>query len=85
MGIGIWLIHYLGLKALDLPVPMLNNSAVPVSILAAIFASAITLFVVSGKSDSGRHVKAKRHRVYVDLAFLPNMSALANSGRRFVE
>jgi NO-binding membrane sensor protein with MHYT domain len=70
MGIGIWSMHYLGLKALDLPVPMLNNPAVPLSILAAIFASGITLLVVSGKSDSGRHVKAKSQRVFFDLAFL---------------
>jgi NO-binding membrane sensor protein with MHYT domain len=59
LGIGIWTMHYLGLKALGLPVPMLNNSAVPFSILAAIFASCVTLLVVSGKSDSGRGVKAR--------------------------
>lgn len=70
MGIGIWSMHYLGLKALDLPVPMLNNPAVPLSILATIFASGITLLVVSGKSDSGRHEKAKTQRVSFDLAFL---------------
>jgi NO-binding membrane sensor protein with MHYT domain len=70
MGIGIWSMHYLGLKALDLPVPMLNNPAVPLSILATIFASGITLLVVSGKSDSGRHGKAKSQRVSFDLAFL---------------
>jgi NO-binding membrane sensor protein with MHYT domain len=54
MGIGIWSMHYLGLKALNLPVPMLNSLAVFLSILAAILASGITLLVVSGKSDSGR-------------------------------
>jgi NO-binding membrane sensor protein with MHYT domain len=70
MGIGIWSMHYLGLKALDLPVPMLNDPAVLLSILAAIFASGITLLVVSGKSDSGRHVKAKSQRIFFDLAFL---------------
>jgi NO-binding membrane sensor protein with MHYT domain len=70
MGIGIWSMHYLGLKALDLPVPMLNNPAVPLSILAAIFASGITLLVVSGKNDSGRHVKAKSQRVFFDRAYL---------------
>jgi NO-binding membrane sensor protein with MHYT domain len=62
MGIGIWSMHYIGLKAFDLPVPTLNNPAVPISILTAIFASGITLLVVSGKSDSGRHVKAKNQR-----------------------
>jgi NO-binding membrane sensor protein with MHYT domain len=51
--IGIWSMHYFGLKAFDLPVPMLNNPAVPLSILATIFASGITLLLVSGKSDSG--------------------------------
>jgi NO-binding membrane sensor protein with MHYT domain len=63
MGIGIWSMHYLGLKALDLPVPMLNNPAVPLSILATIFASGITLLVVSEKRDSGRHGKATSQRV----------------------
>ena len=70
MGIGIWSMHYLGLKALDLPVPMLNNPAVPLSILATIFASGITLLVVSEKRDSGRHGKATSQRVSFDLAFL---------------
>jgi hypothetical protein len=70
MGIGIWSMHYLGLKALDLPVPMLNNPAVPLSILATIFASGITLLVVSEKRDSGRHGKATGQRVSFDLAFL---------------
>jgi NO-binding membrane sensor protein with MHYT domain len=59
MGIGNWSMHYLGLKALGLPVPMLNNSAVAVSIAATIFASGVALLVVSGKDDSGRCVKAK--------------------------
>jgi NO-binding membrane sensor protein with MHYT domain len=70
MGMGIWSMHYLGLKALDLPVPMLNNGAVPLSILAAIFASSVTLLAVSGKGDSGRHVKPKSQRGFFDLAFL---------------
>jgi NO-binding membrane sensor protein with MHYT domain len=70
MGIGIWSMHYVGLKALDLPVPMLNNPAVPLSIFAAIFASGITLLVVSGKSDSGRQVKEKSQRAFFDLASL---------------
>jgi NO-binding membrane sensor protein with MHYT domain len=58
MGIGLWLIHFLGLKALDLPVPMLNSPAIPPSILASIFASGITLLVVSDKNKSGRHARA---------------------------
>lgn len=59
MGIGIWLMHYFGLKALNLPVPMLNAPVVLLSILATIFASGITLLVVSGKSDSGKMEKQK--------------------------
>jgi NO-binding membrane sensor protein with MHYT domain len=70
MGIGIWSMHYLGLKVLNLPVPMLNDPAVHLSILAAIFASGIALIVVSGKSDSGRHGKARSQRVSFDQAFL---------------
>jgi Bacterial signalling protein N terminal repeat len=57
MGIGIWSMHYLGLQALGLSVPMLGCSSVPYSILATIFASGATLLVVSGKSDSGRGTK----------------------------
>jgi NO-binding membrane sensor protein with MHYT domain len=60
IGVGNWSMHYLGLKALGLPVPLLNNSAVAVSIAATIFASGVALLVVSGKSGSGRCVKAKR-------------------------
>jgi hypothetical protein len=56
------MLTYLGLKALDLPVPMLNNAAVPLSVLAAICASSVTLLVVSAKGDSGRHLKAKSQR-----------------------
>jgi NO-binding membrane sensor protein with MHYT domain len=70
MGTGIWLTHYLGLKALSLPVPMLNDLAVRLSMLATIFASGFTLLVVSGRSDPGRHVKEKRERVSVDPALL---------------
>jgi NO-binding membrane sensor protein with MHYT domain len=68
MGTGIWSMHYLGLKAFDLPVPMLNAPVVALSILATIAASGVTLLVVSGKSDSGRHVKAKNQRVSFNLA-----------------
>jgi diguanylate cyclase len=54
MGIGIWSMHYLGLRTIGLPVPMLNCSSVLYSILATIFASGFTLLVISGRSDSGR-------------------------------
>jgi NO-binding membrane sensor protein with MHYT domain len=59
MGAGNWWMHYVGLKALGLPVPMLNNSAVAASIAATIFASGVALLVVSGRDDSGRYVKAE--------------------------
>jgi len=48
MGLGIWSMHYVGMLAFSLPVPVLY--AVPtvlLSLLAAIFASAVALFVVS--------------------------------------
>jgi NO-binding membrane sensor protein with MHYT domain len=60
IGIGNWSIHYLGLKALGLPVPALNNSTVAASIVATIFASGVALLAVSGKSGSGRYVRAKK-------------------------
>ena len=48
MGIGIWSMHYIGMLAFRLPVPVLYDwPTVLVSLLAAIFASAIALFVVS--------------------------------------
>ncbi|WP_260734747.1 MHYT domain-containing protein [Tunturiibacter lichenicola] len=59
MGVGNWAMHYLGLKALGLPVPTLNNSAVAVSIATTILTSGAALLIVSGKDDSGRHVKTK--------------------------
>ena len=62
MGIGIWLMHYLGLQILGLLVPMLDCSSVLYSILATIFASGLTLLVVSGKSDSGRGGKEESQR-----------------------
>jgi NO-binding membrane sensor protein with MHYT domain len=62
MGIGLWSMHYLGLQALGSPVPMLGCSSVPYSILATIFASGVTLLVVSEKSDSGRGAKEESQR-----------------------
>jgi len=53
MGIGIWAMHYIGMLALILPVPVLYN--VPIvgfSLLAAISSSAVALFVVSRKDLS---------------------------------
>ena len=48
MGIGIWSMHYIGMLAFHLPIPVLYDwPTVLLSLLAAIIASAIALFVVS--------------------------------------
>ena len=48
MGLGIWAMHYIGMLAFRLPVPVLYDvPTVIVSLLAAIGASAVALFVVS--------------------------------------
>jgi PAS domain S-box-containing protein len=48
MGIGIWSMHYVGMLAFRLSVPVEYDwPTVVISLLAAIFASAIALFVVS--------------------------------------
>src|SRR5216684_6248470 len=50
MGVGIWSMHYIGMLAFNLPVPVLYDwPTVLLSLLAAIFASAVALFVVSRK------------------------------------
>ena len=48
MGIGIWSMHYIGMLALRLPIPVEYDwPTVLLSLLAAIMASAVALFVVS--------------------------------------
>jgi two-component system, sensor histidine kinase and response regulator len=48
MGVGIWAMHYIGMLAFQLPVPVQYDwPTVLLSLLAAIFASAVALFVVS--------------------------------------
>jgi PAS domain S-box-containing protein len=48
MGLGIWAMHYIGMLAFNLPVPVLYDvPTVLVSLLAAIVASGVALFVVS--------------------------------------
>jgi len=48
MGIGIWSMHYVGMLAFRLPIPVEYDwPTVTVSLLAAVFASAVALFVVS--------------------------------------
>jgi two-component system, sensor histidine kinase and response regulator len=53
MGIGIWSMHYIGMEALQLPVPVKYDwPTVLLSMVAAVFASAVALFVVSRKTMS---------------------------------
>ena len=48
MGIGIWSMHYIGMLAFSLPVPVLYHwPTVLLSLFAAIAASSIALYVVS--------------------------------------
>src|SRR5437879_3294613 len=48
MGLGIWSMHYIGMLAFSLPVPVQYDwPTVLLSLLAAVFASAVALFVVS--------------------------------------
>src|ERR1700689_2557091 len=48
MGLGIWSMHYVGMLAYSLPVPVLYDwPTVLVSLLAAMFASAIALWIAS--------------------------------------
>src|SRR5438552_7579280 len=48
MRLGIWSMHYVGMLAFTLPVPVLYDwPTVLLSFLAAVFASAVALFVVS--------------------------------------
>ena len=48
MGVGIWSMHYIGMLAFSLPVPVFYDwPTVLLSLLAAVFAAAVALFVVS--------------------------------------
>jgi NO-binding membrane sensor protein with MHYT domain len=48
MGLGIWSMHYIGMLAFRLPVPVFYDwPTVLESLVAAILASAVTLYVVS--------------------------------------
>jgi two-component system sensor histidine kinase/response regulator len=53
MGLGIWSMHYIGMLAFSLPVPVMYDwPTVLVSLAAAILASAVALYVVS-RADMG--------------------------------
>lgn len=59
MGFGIWSMHYVGMLAFTLPVPILYDlPTVILSLLAAVCASAVALFVVS------RHVVTALEAVF---------------------
>src|SRR6185436_4058980 len=59
MGLGIWAMHYIGMLAFHLPVPVLYDvPMVAVSLLAAIAASAAALFVVSRNTLGARNLVA---------------------------
>ena len=48
IGLGIWSMHYIGMLALRLPVPVRYDwPTVPLSLLAAILASAVALYIVT--------------------------------------
>ena len=48
MGLGIWAMHYVGMLALTMPIPVAYHlPTVMLSLLAAIAASGVALFVVS--------------------------------------
>ena len=53
MGFGIWSMHYIGMLAFSLPVPVSYDwPTVVVSLLAAVFASGVALYVVSRETMS---------------------------------
>ena len=59
MGLGIWSMHYIGMLAFLLPVPVFYDwPTVVVSLFAAIFASGVALFVVSRHSMEWVHALA---------------------------
>lgn len=59
MGLGIWSMHYIGMLAFKLPVPVFYDwPTVLVSLFAAIFSSAVALFVVSRRKMNWSHALA---------------------------
>ena len=54
MGSGIWSMHYVGMLAFQLPVPVYYHiPTVLLSLVAAIFSSAVALFVAAGRKRPG--------------------------------
>ena len=84
MGLGIWAMHYIGMLAFTLPVPVLYHyPTVIVSLFAAIAASAVALFTVSrermglGSSIAGSLIMgggiAAMHYIGMEAMRLPAM------------
>jgi diguanylate cyclase (GGDEF)-like protein/PAS domain S-box-containing protein len=58
MGLGIWAMHYIGMLAVKMPMPVLYDApTVGLSLLAAVVASAAALFIVS-RETMGRWTAA---------------------------
>jgi two-component system sensor histidine kinase/response regulator len=56
MGLGMWSMHYVGMEAFTLPVPVQYHvPTVFVSLFAAIFASVVALFVISRSTFKWRN------------------------------
>src|SRR6202012_3725559 len=59
MGSGIWSMHYVGMLAFRLPIPVLYYApSVLLSLIVAILASAVGLYVASNKSSGLRSLLA---------------------------
>ena len=57
MGIGIWAMHYVGMEAFRLPIPILYDwPTVLLSLFAAILASGVALFTVSRPIVTNRDI-----------------------------
>jgi two-component system sensor histidine kinase/response regulator len=59
MGVGIWSMHYIGMLAFTLPMPVFYDwPTVLLSFMAALFAAAVALFVVSRRDMGWRRALA---------------------------
>jgi two-component system, sensor histidine kinase and response regulator len=57
MGMGIWSMHYIGMLAYTLPIPVCYHiPTVGLSLLAGILASFVALFVVSRERITAQHI-----------------------------
>ncbi len=57
MGCAIWSMHFVGMLAFNLPVPMHHNFLITAfSIIPAILASAVALFVLTGRDCTRTHI-----------------------------